>query len=317
VAHTGPVNSTSGVLWEEISCPICPPGTASESNLMCGDRLATPALHNYRLVKCSGCGLIYLSPRPVLALAAEFHLQTGYDPFVSFAGKQSLFDKLYLRAREWTSSWKMKLISEFVPAGSQVLDIGCGTGEFLAAIKHRFQVTGVEPEAAAAEWGSKNHAITIHSGYLDQIDLQENHYDLVTMWHALEHIPDPVGALKHIHRLLKSDGKLLIALPNIGSYDAKLYGAGWIALDAPRHLWHFTPDTLAHMAGQCGFSPVRGGALPLDLYYNILQSEGILRASGSGSLLTMPIRIAKAWAGSLAHSVTKQSPSGFFRIFQA
>jgi 2-polyprenyl-3-methyl-5-hydroxy-6-metoxy-1,4-benzoquinol methylase len=302
--------------WEIAFCPLCPAGTTAQTYLACGDRLREPGLSNYRLVKCLGCGLIYLSPRPLLAFAASHHKQDGYDPFLSFASPRNLFERIYLLARRWTTNWKRRLIIATVAPRGRVLDVGCGTGEFLASIADLYDVEGIEPEPDAARWGREKLGLKIHTGDLSSVQLGQPKFDLVTLWHALEHIPEPVDALRRIGDLVNPGGYLLVALPNIASFDARFYGSDWVAIDAPRHLWHFTPDTLARAAKAAGFEKLRFGALPLDSFYNILLSEKLHLQSTPYRAVISPFRMSYAMAGSLLRAAISHSPSGLYALFR-
>jgi len=197
-----------------------------------------------------------------------------------------------------------------------VLDVGCGTGEFLLGIREDMKCQGVEPEQNAAEWGRTHHQLDIVTGTLDSIELPTASFDLITMWHALEHMPDPLGSLQTASRLLAPNGKLLIALPNIESYDAKFYGPEWVAVDAPRHLWHFTPSTLELITARAGFKLKHQNVLPLDHFYNILLSEGIHLKNRPGHKIFSPLRMATALAGSLGQALLNAGGSGMFYILE-
>ncbi len=202
-----------------------------------------------------------------------------------------------------------------LPNRSHILDIGCGTGEFLNAISDVMNTTGLEPEPHAAEWGRQHFGLDIKTGTLDTVSMPKGAFDLITLWHALEHIPEPLEALQQITELLAPNGKVLIALPNINSFDAKFYGPDWVAIDAPRHLWHFTPDTTRTIAKQSGLKLFASGILPLDHFYNILLSESIhLRSSPQHKLLS-PFRMGFALTGSLIKAVVSGEGSGMYSIF--
>lgn len=311
------MNFARGEEWDDAYCPLCPAGTASTSFLDCGDRLLDPAFHNYHLVRCSGCGLIYLGPRPALRLAPAHHRQDGYDPFLSISAAHTRFERTYLAARRWTSHWKRRLVRRLLPSGGKVLDVGCGTGEFLASIAGFCSVVGIEPEPAAAAWGHERLGLDIRTGDFGSVELPAHSFQLITLWHALEHIPQPIAALARATSLLAPGGIVLVALPNVASFDARVYGANWVALDAPRHLWHFTPPTLDAAAQTAGLQRSGGGALPLDLFYNVLQSESLtIRASGRRQMIWSPLRMTWAVVGSLASSALRRNPSGMFFMFK-
>ena len=272
---------------------------------------------NYSLSRCAGCGLVFLNPRPALEHSGVHHREDGYDPFLSLRQSRGLLDTAYVRLRNWTLKWKKRLARRITADHGKVLDIGCGTGEFLKVLMQDYQVEGIEPEPQAAQWARERFGLKVHTGYLADIPLEDGKYDLVTLWHVLEHIPDPAGELNRIHRLLSNPGKLLVALPNIRSLDARIYGSCWIAIDAPRHLWHFTHNPLILLAAKCGFSLVQSGMLPLDTFYNTLYSELLCREiKGAGSLLLAPLRLPLATALSLLVGAVSGQHSGIYYIFR-
>jgi len=231
---------------------------------------------------------------------------------------KTLTERLYARARKWTLDWKLHLVQQLVPNSGSILDLGCGTGEFLSALMPFYTVEGIEPEARAAQFAAQHFGMNVHAGTLKDIAVNSAPFDLITLWHVLEHIPDPVEAVRKLQTLLKPGGKLLIALPNVGSLDARWYGADWVALDAPRHLWHFTPQTLKSLLEGNGFHPVIQKMLPLDTFYNSLMSEGlILRRGGRLQYVALPFRAALYVTASLLNGALTGSHSGMVYIFES
>lgn len=274
------------------------------------------ARRDYCLVKCNGCGLIYLNPRPTVEFAGAFHREEGYDPFLSLSSRRSGLERLYAYARRCTLHWKRGLIEHLAASGANILDIGCGTGEFLYALKDKYHTYGIEPDSSAAAYARDRLGLVVFNGVLATTTLPDLKFDIVTLWHALEHIPDPVGALTIIRNILKPDGKVLIALPNIASLDARLYRHYWVALDAPRHLWHFTPRTIRLMAAKAGFALFKQRALPLDLFYNALWSEKFAASTYKFKLLLAPLRLAFITSASLICGFFSGQYSGMYYIFK-
>jgi SAM-dependent methyltransferase len=142
-------------------------------------------------------------------------------------------------------------------AGGRLLDVGCATGDFLAHMaKYGWQVHGVEPSLAASRRARQMHDLDVRTGDLEQARFPDGYFDVVTLWDVLEHLHDPLGSLKEIHRILKSDGVLVIELPNTQSFDAMLFGTYWIGLDIPRHLYVFPPAPLEAMLEETGLQIV-------------------------------------------------------------
>jgi len=206
--------------------------------------------------------------------------EEGYDPFLSLDKPKGIFDRAYRIARKYALSWKKRLVSKIVEPNAVILDGGCSTGEFLAVLKDQYVVEGFEPEPEAAKWARNRFGLTVHTGDLGSVSFKNDQFDLITLWHVLEHIPDLTRDINRLHDMLRPGGKLLIAIPNISSFDAKIYKENWVALDAPRHLWHFTLGTMSSLAESTGFKLISTGMLPLDTIYNILLSEQLSITTG-------------------------------------
>jgi 2-polyprenyl-3-methyl-5-hydroxy-6-metoxy-1,4-benzoquinol methylase len=157
--------------------------------------------------------------------------------------------------------------------GKDLLDIGCGTGEFIAyCAKNGYSTTGVEPNENARKYAvDALHQKVQPESFFD--DIHPETFDIVTLWHVLEHIHDLHNRMEKIAALLKPAGTLIIALPNSNSPDALNYQGFWAAYDLPRHLYHFTPDSFRILAGKHGFSIKEIHPLKFDAYYISLMSE--------------------------------------------
>jgi 2-polyprenyl-3-methyl-5-hydroxy-6-metoxy-1,4-benzoquinol methylase len=118
-----------------------------------------------------------------------------------------------------------------------------------------WQVTGVDTAPSAVEHVRSEYGLTAFVGSLPHDDLAPGSFDVVTMWHSLEHVHQPLAILREAHRLLVPGGKLVVATPNIDSLPYRVFGRSWYGLDLPRHLTHFTPSTLAAMVHAAGFRP--------------------------------------------------------------
>jgi SAM-dependent methyltransferase len=139
----------------------------------------------------------------------------------------------------------------------RLLDFGCGSGAFLDRMRrHGWQVTGVEVSDTVAQRARGQLGVPVLAGSLPNAELDDASYDLVTMWHSLEHVHAPLPVLCEASRLLGPGGKLVLAVPNLESAAFRWCGAAWVGLDLPRHLTHFTPHTLCLMLDRAGFEPV-------------------------------------------------------------
>jgi 2-polyprenyl-3-methyl-5-hydroxy-6-metoxy-1,4-benzoquinol methylase len=155
--------------------------------------------------------------------------------------KRSLFEKLYHFIKSIALKNKLNLINLLQPNKGRILDIGAGTGEFLSVAKNNgWQTIGVEPSDRAKAI-AKNKGVS----FVEQTSELENHsFDLISMWHVLEHVPELDKQIKELKRLLKPTGTLIIAVPNFKSFDAKHYGKFWAAYDVPIHFWHFSKTAI-------------------------------------------------------------------------
>ncbi len=155
--------------------------------------------------------------------------------------KRGLFSSLYQFVKKWSLHKKTKLIFEQNEGTGSLLDVGAGTGDFLKIAKEKgWQVHGMEPNKNASKLASKK-GIELKSTLND---FAGKKFDVVTLWHVLEHIPNLDETILQLSNLVKQDGTLIIAVPNFKSYDAKYYGKFWAAFDAPRHLWHFSKKSI-------------------------------------------------------------------------
>lgn len=239
--------------------------------------------------------MIYLNPRPAEAVSGRYYRHEAYLPFASLAARQTATQKLYGSLRRVNLNWKRRLISRFCAPGT-LLDVGCGTGEFLAFMRAcGWQVCGLERDGAAADWGRRKFQLEIETGSVQ--DLKEGSpCDAITLWHVLEHLYAPKAALQHLRNRLADSGILIIAVPHVAGVDAAFYGKHWIALDVPRHVNHFTLPALRHLAEACGYKLRTCRQLPLDAFFNTVMSEQLqAQATKSGSWL-LPLRLARAAA---------------------
>ena len=193
-------------------------------------------------VKCATCGLIYQNPRPTFDEMAV-HYPPDYE---SYAPEPDPKNSPWLlrQAVEYGIAKRCRFITRHKYSG-RVLDIGCSTGIFLQGIRNygNWEPYGVEINEQAAKY-AREKGLDVRWGTLEQAKFPDEYFDAVTLWDVLEHLHDPAGSLREIHRILKPDGVLVIRVPNADSWDARFFGHYWAGLDAPRHLYVFTPRTL-------------------------------------------------------------------------
>ena len=187
----------------------------------------------FELMKNNKYDLLVTHPVPE-KLATYYESET----YISHTdGKGNLLEKIYQLVKTYTLQQKLKLINKQQTNNKRLLDIGAGTGEFLKYCnKNGWQTDGVEPSQHARNLAQEMN-IKLFS---DISEINENKYDIITLWHVLEHIPNLTETLEKLKNMLDVGGRLIIAVPNYKSNDAKYYGAYWAAYDVPRHLWHFS-----------------------------------------------------------------------------
>ena len=178
-------------------------------------------------------------PQPSLENLGKYYESEDYISHTD--NKRSLFEKLYHFIKNIALKNKLHLINSLQPNKGRILDIGAGTGDFLSiAKKDGWQTIGVEPSTKA-----KSIAINKGVSFVDlTTELANNSFDVISMWHVLEHVPDLDKQIKELKRLLKPNGTLLIAVPNFKSFDAKHYEKFWAAYDVPIHFWHFSKTAI-------------------------------------------------------------------------
>jgi len=184
--------------------------------------------------------------------------------------KKSLLDKVYQIVKNTTLKRKLKLIDSFKTSSKNILDVGSGTGDFLKVCKNNsWSVFGVEPNLDARNIAAKK-GITLQENLSELKNIQ---FDVITLWHVLEHIEDLYAYISILNKLLCKDGKLLIAVPNFKSEDANYYKEFWAAFDVPRHLWHFSQTSIFKLFSSENMIVEKTIPMKFDAYYVSLLSE--------------------------------------------
>lgn len=202
----------------------------------------------------------------------ELHSYYESADYISHTdAKKSVIDRIYQRVRKYTIHKKIHLLNKLNASGKKVLDIGAGTGDFLQACKNDgWQIHGVEPNVQARSIAEKK----LNEPLAETTDaLTGSDYDVITLWHVLEHLPDLKGTIRNLSGMLKQEGSIVIAVPNHKSYDAKFYGEFWAAYDVPRHLWHFSRKSIKRLFEEEGMQIVKIRPMYFDSYYVSLLSE--------------------------------------------
>ena len=224
----------------------------------------------FNVDRCNSCGITFTNPIP-----SDSETPTYYqsDNYLSHGGKNSsLFYNAYKLARAFSLQWKTKIVSEAIGEKGSIMDYGCGTGDFLLTCKGKgYRIFGVEPSTKAREDATAKLGNVVASNFPS---ITERNFDMITLWHVLEHVPDLATTIETLKTYLSLKGTLLIAVPNHKSYDAKHYGEYWAAYDLPRHLWHFDQTTMSNVLEKAGLQVKKIIPLKLDSYYvSILSSK--------------------------------------------
>lgn len=284
-------------------CPICE-NTSFEAFLTCKDY--TVSGETFSLQKCSNCGFVITSPRPLQNFLGNYYKSENY---VSHSDTQKgLINKMYHWVRKITLKRKLRLIEKInhFQKGS-VLDFGCGTGYFLkTCLQAGWQAEGVEPDENARKIASNNTNKPIFASLQE---IKNTQFDIITLWHVLEHIPDLNETLSALKSLLKPTGKLIVAVPNRDSYDAQVFGAFWAAYDVPRHLWHFSKNDMQALCQKHHLQIQEILPMPFDAYYISLMS--ILYQTGKTQF------VRAFWQGFLSNwKAGKQNTSSLIYVIK-
>jgi SAM-dependent methyltransferase len=238
VASQRQPQAQSSVFLEVAACSLC--GGVSFEPVLRGRDVSGP---EFQVVRCTRCGLACTNPRPTAATIGHFY-PTDYRPHSGQAHADRPLRGWY--PLDWLRS----------PGAPQprLLDFGCGGGHFLAAMRRvGWYVVGLDVSEAAARSVREDLGLCALAGSLPHAELKPESFDLVTMWHSLEHVHEPRRVLGEARKLLRPGGRLVVAVPNFDGWSARWFGADWYGLDLPRHLTHFGPATLRRLLEACGF----------------------------------------------------------------
>ncbi len=250
-----------------IDCPVCS-GTVFSPWLKVKDYFLSQ--EEFSILSCGSCGFRFVNPRPDKSDIGRYYQS---DDYISHdAGKNDLLSRIYKFARTISIRRKYRIVRRF-STGSKILDIGCGTAEFLAYCKKEgCDVMGIEPNEKARLFAQTRNLVTTYENP-DALSELQGTFNCITMWHVLEHIHDLNGLIVQVRNLLAPGGIFIVAVPNCNSWDAQHYIQHWAAYDVPRHLYHFTKDTLLKLASRSNMQVVKIYPQKLDAYYVSMLSE--------------------------------------------
>ncbi|WP_341199982.1 class I SAM-dependent methyltransferase [Croceibacter atlanticus] len=207
-------------------------------------------------------------PQPKLDELDSYYESEDYISHTD--SKATLVDKIYQSVKRIMLNKKLEIVSSFNQNKGSLLDVGAGTGDFLNAAKNDgWSISGVEPNSKARSLANQKSISLVED--INQLPTQK--YDVITLWHVLEHVPNLFEYIETLKSLLKENGILIIAVPNYKSYDATYYKEFWAAYDVPRHLWHFSPKGIKKLFAQFNFKLENTHPMTYDAYYVSLLSE--------------------------------------------
>lgn len=267
------------------ACPVCGAHNRSALYTDLTDRVFHCAPGTWSIFRCSGCGSAYLSPRPTVGSIGraylQYHTHTEPESSASLTPQKILIGHLrfalrngYINRRYGYNMQPSTILGYYlaplfpsrkfaedrwlrhlhiVRPNPNLLDVGCGNGTFLLQMQALgWNVQGVDPDPNAVAY-ARQAGVSVHQGTLPEITFPENNFDAITLSHVVEHLHDLEDNIRVCYRILRPGGVLWIATPNLNSIGHHLFGKFWIALDPPRHLTLFTPDSLKKLIKSASF----------------------------------------------------------------
>lgn len=250
-------------------CPVC--GSASLQPVLSAKDY-TVSGEQFSIVECGDCTLRFTQDVPSAAAIAPYYKSENYISHTNTS--KGLINSLYQSVRKRTLKQKRKLIEKTtgVKTGN-LLDVGSGTGAFVGEMQSKgWQITGLEPDEDARKVALEVNKVTL-SDIGQFFQLQAGTYDAITMWHVLEHVHELQAYIDQLKSLLKEKGKLFIAVPNYTSADAAIYKEYWAAYDVPRHLYHFSPQSIKVLVEKHGMKVEQYKPMWFDSFYIAMLSS--------------------------------------------
>lgn len=278
-----------------VTCPIC-----GDDNLrglaVCRDHYATG--EQFTVCRCTHCGFVFTQGAPDESVIGRYYDVPAYISHSDTS--RGVMNKAYHRVRSLMLRRKGALAERVSGlTNGRLIDIGAGTGYFANEMQRRgWTVTAVEKAENARHFAADRFGLQcLEPAALSE--LPAGQADVVSMWHVMEHVQHLHEEWRSIARLLAPEGRLIVAVPNHESADRRHYGPEWAAYDVPRHLWHFTADSMTRLAAQEGFELVEMHPMPFDAYYISMLSEryrGHRHTAFLRGLVVGTLCLLQAWA---------------------
>lgn len=244
----------SDVRYEYVSCPL---GCRQEDDLvLTGRDLLTGLPGEFNVVCCKACGLMRTNPRPTQATIGYYY-PDDYGPYRVSGGatperkSSGFFRRLFRSLHHSIVDYKTIAMPDMAPG--RMLEVGCASGAFLRVMSDKgWHVEGIEFSSSAAK-AAIDAGYPVHVGPLEHAPKPSEPVDLIVGWMVVEHLHDPVAALRKMREWVKPGGWLVISVPNAGALEFRVFGANWYALQLPNHLFHFTPATVEKLLKKSGW----------------------------------------------------------------
>lgn len=288
-------------------CPLCQ-GNHLKHAMTCVDHYASG--EQFDLFRCDDCGFLFTQNAPVEAEIGRYYETPDY---ISHSDtKKGIVNSLYHMVRKRMLNHKAQLISHVLGKSSgKILDIGTGTGYFSYTMKQKgWDVEAIEKNPQARAFAKEHFDLDVKEEAALH-NLPSKAFDVITLWHVMEHLENLDEIWQRLNELLSDKGILVVAVPNSVSYDALKYKELWAAYDVPRHLWHFTPNTMQQLGAKYNFILAAQHPMPFDAFYVSMLSE---KYKGSFSpFLKGMLTGTGAWFNTLAK---KEKSSSMIYIFR-
>lgn len=255
-------------MYEKLSeCPVCSASNLKNHKVV---KDYSVSQESFNIMVCENCNFQFTNPRPNQEEIGKYYKSEDY---ISHSDKSNTpINFLYKLARKYALSSKKKLINSLTKnKKGRILDYGCGTGYFLKTMKDNgWKTYGIEPNDDARKIASSKSKVEEN---IEDLKLKNKKFDVITLWHVLEHIHNLNETMKVLKTILKEKGKIVIAVPNIESYEQSVFEEQWAAYDVPRHLYHFSQDTMNTLILKHGLKIKKIHPMKLDSYYISLLSN--------------------------------------------
>ncbi|HVM89463.1 MAG TPA: class I SAM-dependent methyltransferase [Puia sp.] len=250
-------------------CPACG-ADALHKALNATDYLVSGK--EFEIWQCDRCLLRFTQNVPDSRSIGKYYQSHNYISHTET--NKGFVNRLYHFVRSLTLGDKRRLILSVTQLKSgRMLDIGAGTGAFVGHMQsHGWEISGIEPDEEARKKAKEIHQVNLLPPEAFA-DLSPDSFDVITMWHVLEHVHDLHGYLEQLKNILRPGGRIFIAVPNYACYDASFYKNFWAAYDVPRHLYHFSPEAMFQLLHKHGLKLHATRPMWYDSFYISLLSE--------------------------------------------